>query len=404
MLTKIVLTNFKSFKNRTEVDFTKTNYAILPQNVHANGVLKGNIFVGANASGKSNLLLAIKLLLDFLFKEREINSGLFLCLFGSEPRFSLEYHFLIDQVELVYLLEVEPRASFIHEMLTCNGKNLMERMGLGAQSFITDPHGVSHDDKDVPEDSLFLRTLYFNTKFSNNSTLIKWMPGFRELKKTSLIKWMDFLEHSVYINPFEGLMISYGKDKMNLESYLKQDGCEKINHFFDAFGFNQRVDYSHTATGSGYRLVAGSNDEDRYIYFRRRGIEQPIPFSEESCGNKNLLRMLPAFLTVSLHGGLLLIDEFSSGFHNELEELLVKYFMRVSENGQMLFVSHSTNLLSNSILRPDQAYAVEFRGKDGSFVNRFSNQQPRAAQNIEKMYNSGVFGGLPNYEEPFHET
>lgn len=389
MLTKIVLTNFKSFKNRTEVDFTKTNYAILPQNVHANGVLKGNIFVGANASGKSNLLLAIKLLPDFLFKEREINSGLFLCLFGAEPRFSLEYHFLIDGQTVVYQLEVEPRASLIHELLTCNGLHLMERMGLAARSFITDPHGVSHDDKDVPEDSLFLRTLYFNTKFSNNPTLSKWM---------------DFLEHSVYINPFEGLMISYGKDKMNLESYLKQDGCEKINHFFDTFGFNQRVDYAHTATGSGYRLVAGNNDEDRYIYFRRRGIEQPIPFSEESCGNKNLLRMLPAFLTVSSHGGLLLIDEFSSGFHNELEELLVKYFMRVSEHGQMLFVSHSTNLLSNSILRPDQAYAVEFRGKDGSFVNRFSNQQPRAAQNIEKMYNSGVFGGLPNYEEPFHET
>ena len=96
---------------------------------------------------------------------------------------------------------------------------------------------------------------------------------------------------------------------------------------------------------------------------------------------------------------MLLIDEFSSGFHNYLETLLVRYFMEKSENSQMIFVSHSTNLLSNSLLRPDQEYAVEFNGKEGSTVTRFSTEQPRLAQNIEKMYVSGVFGGLPQYEE-----
>lgn len=389
MLTKIVLTNFKSFKNRTEVDFTKTNYAILPQNVSTNDVLKGNIFVGANASGKSNLLLAIKLLLDFLFKEREINSGLFLCMFGTERQFSLEYHFLIEGKELVYMLEVEPGRSFITENLTCDGSCMMHRMGQAAKSYIADSNGISYDNEDVAQDTLFLRTLYFNTKFSNNPVLMKWM---------------NFMERSVYINPFDSIILFYGKEKMSLGAYLKKDGCDKINRFFDDFGFNQNVEYTHTATGSNYRLVAGENEEDKYIYFRRKGVDEPIPFSEESCGNKNLLRILPAFLTVAANGGLLLVDEFSSGFHNELEELLIRYFMRVSQNGQMLFVSHSTNLLSNSILRPDQAYAVEFQGSEGSKVNRFSNQQPRTAQNIEKMYNSGVFGGLPNYGEQFHEN
>ena len=96
---------------------------------------------------------------------------------------------------------------------------------------------------------------------------------------------------------------------------------------------------------------------------------------------------------------MLLIDEFSSGFHNELENLLVRYFMEKSGHAQMLFVSHSTNLLSNSILRPDQEYSVEFQNKNGSSVRRFSSEQPRSAQNIEKMYVSGVFGGLPEYKE-----
>ena len=108
--------------------------------------------------------------------------------------------------------------------------------------------------------------------------------------------------------------------------------------------------------------------------------------------------MFPAFFSVIRDGGMLLIDEFSSGFHNDLEELLVKYFMEKAKKSQMIFVSHSTNLLTNSLLRPDQEYSVDFEGQRGSVVKRFSTERPRMAQNIEKMYLSGVFGGLPNYE------
>jgi hypothetical protein len=73
--------------------------------------------------------------------------------------------------------------------------------------------------------------------------------------------------------------------------------------------------------------------------------------------------------------------------------------MEKSTHSQIFFVSHSTNLLSNTILRPDQEYSVEFRQEQGSSVRRFSSEQPRSAQNIEKMYVSGVFGGLPEYRE-----
>ncbi|OAA84951.1 hypothetical protein [Clostridium ljungdahlii] len=68
----------------------------------------------------------------------------------------------------------------------------------------------------------------------------------------------------------------------------------------------------------------------------------------ESLGNKNLLNMLPAFSHVIKSEGMLIIDEF--------------------------------------------------RGNDGSLINRFSDERPREAQNIEKMYTSGVFGGKPVYE------
>ena len=51
MLKKVEIKNFKSFKNQTEINLSKTNYNFLSQNVNKDGILKGCIFVGPNASG-----------------------------------------------------------------------------------------------------------------------------------------------------------------------------------------------------------------------------------------------------------------------------------------------------------------------------------------------------------------
>ena len=203
---------------------------------------------------------------------------------------------------------------------------------------------------------------------------------------------------------FARAIISYGNMDVSVARYLDRQGCDSINNFFNEYNFEQNIEYEHSSKGGRVQLVVGNVDNEKYIFFKRKGIEVPIPFSEESLGNQNLLHILPAFLSVIQKGGMLLIDEFSSGFHNELESLMVRYFMEKANHAQLLFVSHSTNLLSNSILRPDQEYSVEFQNESGSTIKRFSSEQPRSAQNIEKMYVSGVFGGLPNYKEVTDEV
>ena len=391
MLKKVVLRNFKSFKNETEIDFSKTNYNFLQQNVNKDGILKGCIFVGANASGKSNIILSLKLLLDFLFKDRNIRLGLLKSILSTDESFSLSYSFVIDSHDVQYDVEINPSKPFIEENLFVDSKLKMQRMGTSAKSFIVNENGVSYDEEDVDKETLFLRTLFFNTKFTSNKTLKLWM---------------EFLQNSVYINAFERNIVSYGKDYKEFEliSYLKGNGLSKINTFFEEYNFEQNIEYANQPVGNNTAGVIPGDESEKNIYFMRKGVEVPVPFTEESLGNQNLLRMLPTFLHVIGRNGMLLIDEFSSGFHNYLETLLVRYFMEKAENSQMIFVSHSTNLLSNSLLRPDQEYAVEFNGKEGSTVTRFSTEQPRLAQNIEKMYVSGVFGGLPQYEEKSNEA
>lgn len=384
MLKKVGIKNFKSFKNQTEIDLSKTNYNFLSQNVNKDGILKGCIFVGPNASGKSSVVLSIKLLLDFLFKDRNIKLGVLKSLLSEDESFSLTYSFVIDSQEVTYGFSINPDKPFIEESLFVDNKMMMQRMGTSAKSFIVNEQGVSYDESDVDKETLFLRTLFFNTKFTSNKTLKDWM---------------EFLQNSVYINAFERNIVYYGKDYKDLElsSYLKGNGLSKINDFFKEFNFEQDIEY--TNQGAGTVSALAGEESEKNIFFKRKGVESLIPFAEESLGNQNLLRMLPTFLHVINKSGMLLIDEFSSGFHNCLEALLVRYFFEKAKDSQMIFVSHSTNLLSNSLLRPDQEYAVEFNGKECSSVIRFSKEKPRLAQNIEKMYVSGVFGGLPQFEE-----
>ena len=139
-----------------------------------------------------------------------------------------------------------------------------------------------------------------------------------------------------------------------------------------------------------------------YLRYAVRGLAEDLHkivviFSSDPVLEFYAQSSLVEYHTVTRDYSRLILDEFSSGFHNDLEKLLIRYFMKYSTNAQMLFVTHSTNLLSSSILRPDQLYTVEF-GEEGSRIKRFSDEKPREAQNMEKMYLGGVFGGLPRYE------
>lgn len=378
MLRKITINNFRSFKNLTTIDIGATGYKVLSDtNVYHNN-LKGLFFVGANASGKTNAIRALKLLLDLLFAERKIDIKTERCLFSSEKSMSLEYEFECSGTVIKYYIEHIADKQSLIEVLTVADQVVLNRIGKNAKSEITENKFY----EDIDENTLVLREIYFNTNFRTQ----------RVLKE-----WFDFLVNSVYIDGYKETVFSPGKVNLTIEDYLENQGVDEINTFFEKFRFNQRIEYSNSSSGNFTKLRL--NFLEKEIYFKREGVGEPIPFSWESLGNQKLLRMLPAFFHTVKNGGMLIVDEFSSGLHNFLEELLIRYFMNNSKNSQLFIVSHSTNLLSNSLLRPDQIYAVDFNGAEGSILKRFSSEQPRVAQNLEKMYTSGVFGGIPEYKD-----
>lgn len=382
MLLKVRLKNFKSFKNLTTIDFNATNYKILRDtNVYNDEILKGSIFVGGNATGKTNIIIALRLLLEMLFSDQIVDIESNRCVFSNEYMIELGYDFYIENNYIKYDISYDVKERILIEKLYLNDEIILDRIGSNAKSEITQTKVYTDLDNEI----LMLRTIYFNTKF-NDYEILK--------------KWFEFLSNSVYLDASLRRIASNDK-KLNLDKYLENNGTDEINNFFKEYEFNQKIEYANESRGNFITLKIG-DDSLKEVFFKRSGIEEPIPFEWESLGNRNLVSMLPSFFKVVKNGGMLIIDEFSSAFHNELERLLIRYFMKKSKNSQLFIVSHSTNLLSNSIFRPDQEYAVDFTN-EGSIVNRFSNDRPREAQNIEKMYNSGCFGGKPNYKPEYME-
>lgn len=374
MLKRVIVKNFKCFRNETVFDFRRTNYKLLEQNTK-DKLLKGILYVGDNASGKTTAIEPIVLLLDLLFKDQDFDLVIYQCLFALKDNTSLKYEFEIEKHEIEYSF-IFKRDDILKEELLVDGIQIIKRIGENAELNFGSEFNIHQVDKSL----LFLKRVYFNTRFEGNKILISWF---------------EFLKKSIFVNAYTRKIITYNGESLIFKKYFDKYGVKEVNDFFISNNFKYSIQYEKEIKKNS--IMYQIDDEEKTVFLERDDISVPIPLSMESTGNITLINMLPSILHSVKNGGLLIIDEFSSGFHNKLEELIVRYIMNEGTNTQLFFVSHSTNLLSNALLRPDQIYAVEMQGSKGSVLNRFSDEQPRVAQNLEKMYLSGVFGGIPEY-------
>ncbi len=383
MLEKIKLDNYTTFLTPTDIDFKATNYKFLEdENVGNNRILKGCLFVGENASGKTQILKSITLLLDLLFGNNEVNLIANKCFYTDKPTYKLEYTF-IEEKEIVYSIELGPN-EIVSEKLILDKQVILERLGNTAKFSLNEEKTFN----DISNKLLFLRRIYFDTNFYENKILNKWF---------------EYMKKSVYINCYYRTVLTYSGTSLLVHEYLNNNNVDTINNFLEKINYKQKIEYSTENSSLNNKFSIKSNDNTKFISFNKQGTDIYIPEMFESTGNITLMELLPSFLHAINNECMIIIDEFSSGFHNELEECIIKYFFHYSKNSQLFFTSHSTNILNNTIIRPDQIYAVNFDSKKGSILKRFSEEMPRESQNTEKMYLKGIFDGMPDYNKVFKD-
>lgn len=376
MLEKLSMKNFKSFVEKTEIDLNATGYEILSNsNKTEDNILKGAIFVGGNASGKTTIIRAIRFLLELLVWQNDIHLFEYKSLYSDlQDRMELEYEFKINNSKIKYIIETN-NIKILREILIQNEREVLVRINDNAEYKKLNNEKVQVENIDNNQSAL--RKVYFDTKFIDNE---------------DLKEWYDFLKDSVYIDQSQKMVLCANKEKLT-KNYFENDGKKEVNKFLKDINYNQTVDYVNEYENNAMRF---SFQDRKEIILIREDMNVALPINMESEGNRTLVEVLPQILLATKSNCMIIIDEFSSAFHNLLEEKIIKYFMENSRRSQIFIVSHSTNLLSNTLLRPDQIYTVDYIKGKGSTVNRVSDSKPREAQNIEKMYLSGVFNGIPN--------
>jgi len=376
MLTKISFKNFKSFVEKTTIDLNATGYEILAEtNKTEDNILKGAIFVGGNASGKTTIIRAIRFLLELLVWQVDIQLFEYKSLYVDlKDRMELEYEFKIHNSIIQYKIETD-NLRILKESLRQNGKEVLIRIQGTGEYIDTNNRKIQVDNIDDTQSAL--RKVYFDTKFIDNE---------------DLKEWFEFLKESVYIDQAEKIILCTKKEKLN-RNYFEENGKEEVNRFLQDIQYNQVMDYVDEYENDNLQLKFKNKKE---VVMIRQDMNVGLPITMESEGNVTLIEVLPQILQAVKQNCMIVIDEFSSAFHNLLEEKLIRYFMENAKRSQIFIVSHSTNLLSNTLLRPDQIYTIDYINGKGSRVYRVSDSKPREAQNIEKMYLSGVFNGLPN--------
>ena len=117
--------------------------------------------------------------------------------------------------------------------------------------------------------------------------------------------------------------------------------------------------------------------------------------TEESEGTKTLFRMMVRMIGIIHEGKMLLVDEIDNSLHTQLVEFVIGMFNH-SAHAPLIYPTHNTHLLNTDFQRRDQVYFVNKR-EDGSsdLYSLFDFKDFRDTLDMEKAYLQGRFDAIP---------
>lgn len=145
-----------------------------------------------------------------------------------------------------------------------------------------------------------------------------------------------------------------------------------------------------------YKQKTKNNYIHYKLYFQKKisGEILDIDYRQESCGTKNLLDLLPYFLTAT-DNGIIAIDEIDNGIHDILLSNLIKN-LAINIKGQVIFTTHNTMLLDEYCFK-DNIYFIEINKNGDKQIKSLTDFGYRVQpdSNVLANYLKGTFGGLP---------
>lgn len=135
-----------------------------------------------------------------------------------------------------------------------------------------------------------------------------------------------------------------------------------------------------------------------FAHMRRDGELVHFEPEVESAGTRRLMVLLAPILRAIDEGYPLVIDELDASLHTKLCEKLVSLFASRSQNpkrAQLITTTHDTNLINSRLLRRDQIWFAEKDVSGATAIYSLAEFKTRQGDRFEKGYLEGRFGAVP---------
>lgn len=369
-------------------------------------LVKSAAIYGANASGKSNIIKAMRFMRDFVINSSRTGQNLdiipvepfLLDVESTSNPSGFEVIILIDGTRYRYGFELDSEK--IHsEWLYYVPKNREFKLFIREGDKFDISEKFKREAKDLQEltrpNALFLSVIaQFNGIISGGVT--KWF---------SQIMFIDYRHQPSFSQPLRPILRSDENRKAFAEFLQVFDvGISDLKveetNVFDRPELSSVPNNIRDVVVKNNLLTAHTIKTVHDVYDSNGNLVSNIEFdldTHESDGTKKLYSILPSLMTALVRGGVVVIDELDSRLHPLLTEKLINLFHTgsVNEIAQLIFTTHDTNLLRKENFRRDQIWFVEKTQKGVSTLYSLAEIQTRNDANYEKDYLKGRYGAIP---------
>lgn len=437
MLLRFTAKNLFSFGKEKEFNlFPYTRLTTLKHHCYEKlGVkaLKMAALYGANGAGKSNLVKALQGLKG-LVVEGKIPALLRDSAFKLHPKQEdtpasqlLAVEFITNGKAFYYGVELKKGIIATEELyLSGLGQKadelVFERHTNDARkTSITLSDAIENDDK-----GKLLKEILLEEFAKPDESVLKWLAAreselFENMKL--VMKWFDsrltivspnsrisilllHLERKPLLREYTNEMMESFKTgiskieikKTSLEDFFGKDDLDFIEKVKDDLLTNPNF---VVQINENYACIVNNNGkivvkELETIHFSSTKEEVTFEFAEESDGTRRLVDFIPFFFDMMNKDITYIIDEIERSIHPLLiKELIRKFGDNPNTKGQLIFTTHESNLLDQSIFRQDEIWFAEKDQEGATDLYNLSDFKEHKTIDIQKGYLSGRYGSIP---------
>ena len=413
MLIQFSFSNYKSFKDESVLDLSAAKITENASSVFSYGnekILPAAAVLGANASGKSNVIEAFRFMATYVLLSFGYGGD------GGDISLKPEYNpFRFDKdsldkdsvFEVYFTIDADEREKVYDYGFSLRNETITEEwLNVKSKTARKYKRVFYRDENELDLSGLRSRRSQENIMAAlEKETLVVSLGAKLRIDVLKLVRdWFSGIRFADFGDPLENVMLS----SLIPRGFSDDEAVQKqVLSYLSAFdksilGFSVKKSPHQNEDTSDERRVSIQT-----LHRMSDGSVTTLPLREESAGTIKMFSLFSSFHDVLERGNVLVVDELNSRLHPLLVRNFLLSFLNPEINrhhAQIIFTTHDTWMLANNLLRRDEIW---FTDKSEGGVSALyslvdftdeSGMKIRKDENYERNYLLGKYGAIPTLE------